>query len=153
MDLKRLVAAACMLISTCAAAETYKCIDNDGKVSFAFSPCPTWQGESSVYSGPAASSSAGIGGEESDQRNRRAVDELIRRNGQSRSNGHMGIVRDTASGMGKEQIRQEAIQRRKLERASGVYTEPQPKDQQRKSINFNCYSYGSERQFTQCSGR
>ncbi|WP_160171133.1 DUF4124 domain-containing protein [Pseudomonas syringae] len=153
MDMRFIAAAVFVLASTSAIADTYKCVDPDGKVSFAFTPCPTWQGDSSRYgdASTAARSGAGVGGVDADMRNRRAVEDMVdQRQSKIRSNGHIGIVRDATSGIGKEQIRQEEIARRKADRAARVAA---GLEAPARPMNFNCYSYGSEKQFTHCSGR
>ncbi|WP_431191796.1 DUF4124 domain-containing protein [Pseudomonas syringae] len=150
MDVRFAVAFFCLVLASPAFADTYKCTDKEGKVSFGFAPCPTWEGESSAY-GSEPPESSGIGGNESARRNRNAVENMVnQRQSQNRSNGHIGIVRDTTSGMGRDQIRKEMAAKRKAEResraAAGLDTPSKP-------MNFNCYSYGSERQFTRCTGR
>lgn len=123
MNMKCTAMAVLLFVPTLAFAESYKCIDRDGKVSFAFTPSPTWVGESTYYSPTQSTNLENLEGA-SDQvvrRNLRAAEEIKRsRKEAQQRNGRMTIVPDNTSGMGKERMRQQALAKRRADQDARI---------------------------------
>lgn len=148
MDFKFFVLVAAFLAPVSALADSYKCVDKNGKVSFAFTPCPTYQGDSEFYSQTQRTDMTDAERDRESReivrRNTQSVQEMQRGKRQTGEKTRIGIVRDTTSSMGREQLRQEERARR---RASGEYREPQ------RPIRTNCFSYGQYNQYTTCTSQ
>lgn len=154
MDMKVTMMIALLAMPVTALADSYKCVDQNGKVSFAFTPCPTWVGESTYHSetqattldNPEAASAEVV------RRNLRAAEEINRsRQRSGTGNGQLTIVPDTTSKMGRERARQEDLARRRAERDARIAAGLEPPRQ--KPIRLNCYSYGYRNQYTTCNGQ
>ena len=160
--MKFAVLAALMLSPAITFADSYKCVDREGKVSFAFTPCPTWAGDSTYYSPTQSTNLENVetASGEVVRRNLRAAEEMRRmRQSPPARNGTLTIVPDTTSGMAKERMRQEDLAKRRAARdariAAGIEA-PRPAPapyRPPKSVHLDCYSYGNERQFTSCNGQ
>lgn len=134
----RLLALFLFFTSLGAQADVYKCIEHDGKISFSSHPCASTDGVSEYQdaASKAGQVSAGSDGAEAAQRSKRAAEIMLQGKSYGRPRNQVVVVPDSTSGMAAEQREREARALRSKNRAPRT--------------TFNCYSYGSERQFTTC---
>jgi hypothetical protein len=119
---RKIIVLVSILASQAAVADSYKCVDREGKTSFAFTPCPAWEGESTLYSptadthldNPEAVSAEIV---RSQLRAAQMTHQNRMESGGQRTSGVV-VIPDTTTAVGKREIkreRKEAFERRKAE--------------------------------------
>ncbi|MGS0738828.1 DUF4124 domain-containing protein [Pseudomonas sp. GG8] len=151
-------------VSIADAGTVYKCVGQNGKVSFASIPCPTWEGDSTYQEAAsnAGNASSGNDGATSVDRNLRAADIMRSKSGMTyHESSHLVIVPDSTSSMGLAKQKREAIAKAKAEKqariAAGIeqpapiiIIQQEPQYQPPPKTHFDCRASGYEDRNISC---
>ncbi|MBD1554759.1 DUF4124 domain-containing protein [Pseudomonas typographi] len=144
MLLKPTVLVATLFFSAAAGAAVFKCVAPDGKITFASVPCAPGTGTTTFQEADAPLIGSGEAEARlANERNRAAT--RIMQTGRQGGVTAITVVPDHTKGTFEDRRRQAAKEARQARIAAGLES-PSPKP-----VITQCFSYGSEKQFTNCT--
>ncbi|MFS2160430.1 DUF4124 domain-containing protein [Pseudomonas sp. Pseusp122] len=146
--IKKIALIALLVSSHAALADSYKCVDHEGKVSFSFAPCPTWEGDSSLYSQTTATNLTNVDAASADVVRRQLRAAKITRQtrlstGGPRSNDVV-VIPDNTSSLGIKEQQNEARAKRRAQRDARIAAGIQEEPRRPRAVMVNCNSAGNQ---------